>query len=294
METVYQALGITLIIAIAVVIIAMMFRDSIRKRIESGASFESSFGPTGAKLLLGPSDKEAPALPSAAQPQQVSEPLLTDAKLIKLIPPLDPKRFKTITLPAHQPPPVYKLPDAPTGLFMLNQIPFFLQPVVDAARNLIGHQVIDIAPGHGNAATVEEVPANVQDVTAVHFLLSAGNGHVTWEGVQFLGKQIGHVELLFADNTTQRVNLLLGKHIREWAFENFPGLVRDIDPALTQPAWVSYDNAHRIDYMPVSVGGGPKTLKHIRVVAQFEDKHLEKPIALPAIIISAITCERKA
>lgn len=205
METVYQVLGTALIIAIAIIVIALIFGDSIRKRIESGASFESSIGPGGAKLLLGPSEKEATTPPSVAQAPQASEAVLIDSKLIKLIPPLNPKRYKTKTLPLHQPPPVYKLPDAPTGVVMINQVPFYLQPVVDAARSLIGHQVIDLAPGSQNTATIEEVPAQVEEATAVHFLLSAGHGHVSWKGVQFLGKQVGRIELLFAENTTQLV-----------------------------------------------------------------------------------------
>src|SRR3990172_2082401 len=292
METVYQVLGTVVIIAVAIIFILWMFRDAIRKRIESGSSFGASIGPSGANILLGSSDKDTATSSSPIHPAQTSGAIPTDPRLIKLIPPLNPKRFKTITLPAHQPTPLYELPDAPTGVAMFNQIPFFLQPVVDAARKLIGHQNIDIAPGPGNSETVEVVSANVEETTAVHFLLSAGHGHASWQGVQFLDKQIGYIEFLFADSSTQRTHLILGKHLREWAFENFPGLVRDIDPILTQPAWVSFYNAHRIDMMSVAITGGPKILKTIRVVAKFEDDHIGKQITFPAIKISAITCER--
>ena len=46
--------------------------------------------------------------------------------------------------------------------------------------------------------------------------------------------------------------------------------------------------------MSIAVSGGPKDLNLIRVVAQFEIEHLDKLLPLPSIIISAITCERKA
>lgn len=224
----------------------------------------------------------------AASPilSQAAGEVLRDPRLIKLVPPIEPTRFMTVVLPGDpQLSSFYRLSCAPTGVMVINHVPFFLQPVLDNHHEIIGHQTIDIAPGYENTPTVKEVPIIVDMVVAVHFLLSAGAAFV-----YLLGRQIGCIEMLFADNTTQRIPLVLGKHLREWAFENIPNLVRDIDPSITQPAWVSHNNAHRIDMMSITLDGDPKALKAIRIIAKVDGEPAD---SLPSIIISAITCERK-
>ncbi len=293
METVYGILGGSVILALAVIIIVLIFKDPIRRRIESGSSFESSFGPRGARLVLGPSEasKEV-ASSTTTQDSPSSGSLPIDAKLIHVVPPLEPDRFMTIELPHHQPPQFYHHSYAPTGLIIIHQVPFFLRPVVDEAEKPIGHQAIDIKPSGDNVAAIEEVPVHVQDVSLVHLLLSAGHGFASRDGVQLLGKRIGYFEFVFSDGTNSKTDLVLGKNIREWAFAKYADLVRQVDYNLTKPAWIAHDNAHRIDYMKVALPEAPKTLEVVRVVAKFEDEHPNKSLVHPAILISAITCER--
>lgn len=196
-------------------------------------------------------------------------------------------RFKTIDLPSYQPEKYYGCSCAPTGLIIVYQTPFRLVPIYKN-KKLVGHRVIDIMPGTSNVATVERVSADVRDVSKVHLLLSAGNAWIS-HGVQ--GERIGYLELGFTDGSKQRVDLILGKHIREWSFgDRTEEKVNDIDDSITKPAWVSHGNTHRIDAMPISVDGGPKDLVMVRIVAELE-KHLEKAVPPPSIIISAITCE---
>lgn len=293
MDPVLGILGGAAIIAAALFGVTLLFRDPIRKRIESGAHFETSISTREAKLILGASKEDRTAVSSLPSSEAASpKALLTDARLMHVVPPLGPTRFETVKLPRRKPPKFYNWSYAPTGLLIMEQIPFFLQPVGDEAGRLIGHQTIDLGPADDNTATIDEIPVGVKSVSTVHFLLSAGHGFASHEGVQFLGKRIGYLEFEFAGSITQRTDLILGKNIREWAFGNHPDLVRDVDYDLTKPAWVSHDNTRRIDRMSVPVDGGPRTLERIRVVAKFEDEHLEKRMLLPAVIISAITCER--
>jgi hypothetical protein len=292
-----SAIWIALILAGAIIALAMMFYKPISRRIDGGASFEASIAPGGAKLLLTSSDK-APANPKG-QPLDESQPakasrLLPDVRLLHLIPTLSPFRFQTIELPRRQPLNFYAWSSAPVGVYVIDHVPFFLQPVGDATGKWLGHHAVDVHPTEDNTQSDVEVPANVQDVTTVHLLLSAGNGWVSQDNVQYMGRRIGCIVLIFADKSEQIVNLVLGQNIREWAFGNSTNLVREIEYGQTKPAWVSYDNTHRIDIMSIPVEKGPKDLKTLRIVARFESEHLEKPLPLPAIIVSAITCERKA
>ena len=45
--------------------------------------------------------------------------------------------------------------------------------------------------------------------------------------------------------------------------------------------------------MPIPIQAGPKDIETIRITAKFETDPLETSIPLPAIIVSAITCERQ-
>jgi hypothetical protein len=201
--------------------------------------------------------------------------------------PLSLDRFKTIDLPSYQPEKNYGCSCAPTGLIIVYQTPFRLVPIYEN-KKLVGHRVIDIMPGSNNVATVERVPADVKNVSKVHLLLSAGNAWIS-HGVH--KKRIGYLELGFTDGSKQRERLILGEHIREWSFgDRTEEKVNDIDDSITKPAWVSHGNTHRIDAMAISVDGGPKDLAMVRIVAELE-KHLEKAVPPPSIIISAITCE---
>jgi len=271
-----------LIIVGALVLLAVMFRNPIARRIEGGASPELSLEPGKATRLLADNGmaraSERPA----------------NSRLQYLTPWPDAHRFRTIELPRQRPLEFYAWSSAPVGTFIIDRIPFFLHPVADDTRRLLGHTAINIQPSDDNAQSIVDVPAAINDVTAVHFLLSAGNGWITWDGVLYKGKRIGSIELVFADQSTQRIEMILGVHIREWAFGNSPNLVTHIDYNMTRPAWVSYDHTRRIDRMSIVVKDGPKDLKSIRVAAQFEIERLDRELPLPSIIISAITCERKA
>jgi hypothetical protein len=231
--------------------------------------------------------KGVPAYRTSQAPSASS----VDPKLSDLIPPLEPMRFKIVNLPDHPGTPFFNWLLTPIGLTMVYQTPFFLEPFFANDGTFLGHKVIDIQPAMGNVAQIAEVPLHVEGVSKLHFLLSAGHGRAEHEGVRFLGKRIGYIELEFADGTSQRENLILGKHLREWAYGNPGNLVREVDYTLTKPAWVSHNFTRRIDYMSIGIEGEPKELSFIRVVAKFEEDP-KKPISTPAIIISAITCER--
>jgi hypothetical protein len=217
-----------------------------------------------------------------------------DAKLVRFIPPLEPSRFRIVSLPTHTPTSFFNWPYSPTGLSVYYQIPFLLFPVIDMADNKpLGHATLTVQPSPQNVAAIIEIAASEKNVSKVHFLLSAGHGWREHEGLAFLYRRIGHIELQFSNGSSQRVDMVLGKNIREWAFGNSPNLVTEIDTAQTIPAWLSHDSTKRFDLMTISIQGSPKDLRSITVVGHFEDDHPGKEFPTPSINVSAITCECK-
>ena len=246
--------------------------------------------PTNAKS--SPATPVSPALAGSHGPAPAGKLVKTysaDPKLKSMIPPWS-TRYRMIEVPDGSP--LYRLHHALTGLVVVSQIPFYLRPEFDKDDKLLGHHAIVVQPGENNAERVEQIDYQVDGVSNIHFLIAAGHGWAEHAGVQFLDRNIGRIELVFDDKSTQPVNLVLGKNVREWAYGNSPtGLVREIDYLATKPAWLSYDDHYLLDILSVSIDNGPKDLVRIRVVAKFEEDPSKK-IKLPSIIISGITCER--
>ena len=161
--------------------------------------------------------------------------------------------------------------------------------MITETGNLLGHRAIDVLPSEDNVERVVEVSVRTEGTVSVHLLLVAGNGWAEFEGVQFLGKRIGYIELVFDDRSTLRTDLVLGKNIREWAFGNSPDLVKHLDSKTTLPAWISHNSHYRIDTMAIHIPANEsariRELVKIRVVAKFEDDPGKK-LPLPAIIIN--------
>lgn len=243
-----------------------------------------------------PSVDEAKPDPSAnveriAEETEV-DPTLIDPKLVRFIPPIPPTKFRTLNLPRPDPPPWFHWAYAPTGKIPFYGIPFFLLPVTTPAGDPKGHLVIDVQPSQDNHPSTQIVEADVPRARSVHLLISAGHGWRMHEGVQFLNKRIGYLMLRFSNGESQRVDLVLGRHLREWAFGNNTNLVTELDPDLSKPAWLSHNSICRFDLLTINVSNGPKDLHSIDVTAEFEDDHPDKKISTPSIIVSAITVER--
>ena len=303
MEFFNSAVGVTLTVGFVLLLIVLIFRKSIIRRIEEGSSFSAEISGTSAKLILGNREEGIPppgteevdeALPRGKDQHEQLAPaqIPVDPKLVHVIPPMHPERFRTFPFPILDNPQSYNFPFAPSGLALFNGVPFFLRPTGDNKARLVGHQVLNVQPDEHNNPTVRELNAFAEGISFVHFLISAGHGRVSHEGVQFIHKRIGHLELIYADDTSQRVNLVLGRNIREWAFGNPFDLVRDIDDSAIQPAWVSHNSFCRIDHLTVSVQGGPRDLRSIQIAAKFEDDQPGRELMVPAIILSAVTGER--
>jgi len=215
-----------------------------------------------------------------------------DPKLVRFIPPLRPTQFKILNLARPDPPPFFHWPYAPTGKIPFYCIPFFLLPVTDPGGIPQGHLVVNVQPSQDNAPSTETIEAKVSSAQRVHILISAGHGWRMHEGVQFLHRRVGYIRLHFADGTEQRMDLILGRHLREWAFGNNTDLVTELDLSLAKPAWLSHNSTRRFDLLTLDIDGAPRFLESVEVTAEFEDNHTGKRISTPAIIVSAITVER--
>lgn len=303
MEFLNSATGVALVVGLTFVITALLFRKSIVRRIEEGSPFTTEISATRAKLILGNREEGIPpagaeALERLSLPQEgptvETEPrrLPADPKLVHIVPPIDPEKFRTLPFPILDNPQSYQFPFAPSGLALFNGVPFFLRPTGDKEGRLIGHQVLNVQPDARNHTAITELSAAAEGVSVVHFLISAGHGRISHEGVQFLHKRIGYIELVFKDEPTQRVTLVLGRNIREWAFGNPFDLVRTVDDPSVRPAWVSHNSLCRIDHLTVSIQNAPRDLKAIHLAAKFEDDQPDREFMYPAVILSAATAER--
>jgi hypothetical protein len=226
------------------------------------------------------------------------KPELIDPKLIRFIPPLHSTQFKIIRFPDEIPPDYFKYPYVPTGMTIIYQIPFFLLPVTDSLlvtniyKAALGHAVIDLQPGTRNEPKSKKLETAVDTAKNVHMLISAGHGLRMDGTIHFLYKRIGYVRLTFRDGSEQRTDLVLGKHLREWAFGNSTNLVTELDLLWSKPAWLSHDSTKRFDLLTIPIDNQPKDLRTIEIVAEFEEEHPDKPFMTPSIIVSAITVER--
>lgn len=274
--------------------IALVFLLVVLVTILAAFRPEALSGLRPPKIL--PSTDEAKPDPSVkvdkiAQDSAV-DPALVDPELVRFIPPLRPTQFRIVNLPRPEPPPYFGWPYVPTGKLAIYGIPFFLLPVTDPAGIPKGHLVIDVQPSQDNASSTQTVEAKVTQARRIHLLISAGHGWRMHEGVWFLNRRVGYLRLRFADGTEQKIDLILGKHLREWAFGNNTDLVTEIDPALAKPAWLSHNSTRRFDLLSLDVDKTPRDLDSIEVTAEFEESHPGKKLSTPAIIVSAITVER--
>jgi hypothetical protein len=226
-----------------------------------------------------------------AQASSVSSELI-DPKLVRFIPPLNPIQFKIIRFPDEIPPNYYKYPYVPTGMVIIYQIPFFLLPVTDSNQAGLGHTVIDLRPSAFNEPKSKNIEALVDKAKCIHMLISAGHGLRMDGTIQFLYKRIGYLRLIFKNGVEQQTDLILGKHLREWAFGNSTGLVTELDLSWSKPAWLSHDSTKRFDLLTIPITNFPKDLTSIDIVAEFEERHPNKSFMTPSIIVSAITVER--
>ncbi len=232
-----------------------------------------------------------------AKIQQIAQeasvkPELIDSKLVRFIPPLAPTQFKIVRFPDEIPPKYFNYPFVPTGNLILYQVPFFLLPVTDSRSSLVGHAVIDLQPSTFNDPGSKRLDVSVDNAKCVHILISAGHGWRMHEGIQFLYRRIGYLRFIFEDGLEQRTDLVLGKHLREWAFGNSTNLVTEIDLSWSKPAWLSHDSTKRFDLLTIPIANHPKDLSAIEIIAEFEEGHPDKQVKTPSIIISAITVER--
>lgn len=245
---------------------------------------------------VAPAPDEPPTEPPASVEEIAKEasvsPADVDPKLVRFIPPLPAGKFRTIGLPRPQPPPYFNYPFAPSGKLVLYGIPFFLLPIVDSLGAMRGHLVVDVQPSQANDPSASRMDAQVKEAKVAHFLISAGHGWRMHEGLQFLHKRVGFVRFHFSDAYEQRSDLILGKHLREWAFGNSTALVTELNLSIAKPAWLSHDSSKRFDLLSLELEQGHGDLSSIEVVAQFEDNHEGQEISTPSIIVSAVTIER--
>ncbi len=223
--------------------------------------------------------------------KDLGEPPIPDTKLVRFSPPFKPGRFSIVRIPESDPSQTYKFPLTPMGITVIYGIPFFLWPVADETQRISGHRVLTAQPSQLNSPSRKAVKAKANRIMKIHFLLSAGHGYREHEGVAFLNKRIGFLELEFASGDNQRIELVLGQNIREWAFGNSVNLVEEIDTEKARPAWLSHDSRYRFDLLSINVDNAPRALARIILTAHFEDDHIGKAISTPAVIISGITCE---
>jgi hypothetical protein len=212
---------------------------------------------------------------------------------LKHFAPSIPSSFITLDLPFDKTPKTYGRPHCPIGVFVVYDIPFRLVPEFNQSTHDYEHAIIDISPDiQTNLPSVVSVPVSLSNVEKVHFLITAGHGRVSYQGVEFVKRRIGYLELRFSNDAVQKEYLVLGANIREWAYGSEHEIVEELDHSLARPVWLSHDRFCLLDLLSVKVEQFPNQLESIHVVAEFEERI--PGIMKPVVRVSAITCELSA
>lgn len=198
-------------------------------------------------------------------------------------------KYWIVRLPKVEPIKGYGNSSSPKGYHVFYDIPFFFQEMPFSPGGFDDHVIIDIQPDSNGNPTIVNMPLKIRKAKKLHVMLSAGHGRREYMNIGFEGKRIGWINIIFDDNRIRKVELILGKNIREWACGNRLDLVREISDKRTKPAWTNEDQTYIIDMMSINLGLLPRDISQIQVVAEFEEK--APGIQKPAVRISAITCE---
>lgn len=198
-------------------------------------------------------------------------------------------KYRIVRLPKAEPIKGYGDSSSPKGYHIFHNIPFFFQLVPFSPGNFDDHVIIDIQPDINGNPTIINMQPEIRKAKKLHVMLSPGHGRREYMNIRFEGKRIGWINIIFADHRIKKVDLILGKNIREWAIRNRLDLVREISDKKTKPTWTNEDQTCVIDMMSINLGLLPRDILQIQIVAEFEEK--APGISKPAVRISAITCE---
>ena len=166
-------IGLGIIVGFLLVFV-IIFRKQIQESIERGSGFEVSLSPKkGAKFLLGGSKQQDKLRQANAQPNLTPEIRNRDYRLGYLEPAPDLNRFFTVALPKKE----FKYYDynlAPSGIFIVRDVPFFLQPVGASDNRFLGHHAIDIAPSNENQEMMKLCELIFRELLAFSFCYLLG------------------------------------------------------------------------------------------------------------------------
>jgi len=182
---------------------------------------------------------------------------------------------------------------SPYGMTLVKGVPVQIHPYVEGGNRIIGHVVVRVGPNKDGSAGHNQIICDIKGVKRLFVVWTAGNGWETWDNVQFAGKRIGSLQLNFADGETQSIPVILGKNIREWIFRNpSPQKVVStlIGPNIDQ-FWESINGQRTLDLIQIDITNGPKDLRSITMIGEFETPTKLSGEFLPHFQISAVTCK---
>jgi hypothetical protein len=172
---------------------------------------------------------------------------------------------------------VWNPPGLPRGKIWLRNVLFDLR--TDNQNRLVGMMV---TPSEGNELRSRDVHAEVKSVEAVYVLLNTAFGlrvnptdKLEWEG-----RRIGAIQMIFHKGSPYEVPLVMGQNIRDWAPGNQPHAVfRLADPSAVE-TWTSADGGSSFDMLQIELPHRPADLERISVFAQLEASHPVQPATL--------------
>jgi len=197
--------------------------------------------------------------------------------------------YHPLNLGADQMKPMWDHPDLPKGKIWLRNVLFDIK--TDGQSHLSG---ITVAPTESNELRAVNIDAVMMHVERVYFLLNVAHGlrvnpadNLEWEG-----RSVGSIRLVFRDNTYYETSLILGKNIRDWAPGNQPIAVFKLNDPYASEVWRSADDRSAFDMLQIDIPQAPRDLTRIVVSAQFDAPKNAKTSSLVEQRIQVITDEK--
>jgi formylglycine-generating enzyme required for sulfatase activity len=181
--------------------------------------------------------------------------------------------------------PEIKLPFS-SPLFGRNEVPFELN-LEEKQGALMG-----IEQSYPLEATAPmrsaEIKPGAKNIISAYVLVTAGNAHRVIDDIEFEAKKIGYLEFQFDEGEPYRLELELGKNIREWSYKH-PDVIQTLTDFRVQQVWRDPKDEATFDMLRIDFPDPPCNVIHCQLVMDIEDIPGSYKGSLPSVRISGLT-----
>jgi formylglycine-generating enzyme required for sulfatase activity len=171
-------------------------------------------------------------------------------------------------------------------IFGRDEVPFEL--TIDENHQLIKGIEVSTKQSEKSQQQSVIIPGAISAKT-VYVLCTAGNAHLNIGDAELWGKRIGCLEFEFDDGDTHRVDLIVGKNIRDWSYKH-EKVVGTLSDFRAEQVWRDPKNEATIDMLRIELTDAPRDVRQCKVIAELQDIPTSYEGLLPTIRIAGITC----